>query len=64
MKRPCREIVDYFQDYIDSYDVRYLRDKNTLIHDILYGLGMAIDPEEYRWADGYEEFKSYLKGIL
>lgn len=37
---------------------------DTIINDFLYGLGRALDPEKYQYADGFERFKEVLRKHL
>jgi hypothetical protein len=60
-------IVASFQQYVSSYDKQsgyadYL-DK-TLIHDMLYGLGRAMDEKAHTGAEGYEAFRGALQKHL
>jgi len=62
-----RRIVADFQKYVATYtDQPYYEtytDK-TLIHDMLYGLGIALDPEDHQFAQGYEVFKAKVREHL
>lgn len=52
--------------YIDTYDKQrgYLDySDETIINDMLYGIGMALD-DKYMWAKGFAEFKERLKEHL
>jgi hypothetical protein len=57
-------MVAYLKDYMNTYDKQpnYKRytDK-TFIDDVLYGLGVAIDPSTYQFADGFDRWKETLK---
>ena len=59
--------VAYLQKYMDTYpdQVGYenYSDK-TLIDDVLYGLGVALDPENNRYANGFMRFKNVLREHL
>lgn len=59
--------VEYLQNYMNTYNkqMSYLdyRDE-TFIHDILYGLGVALDPEKHTWHGGYQKFKRFLREFL
>lgn len=60
-------MVEYLQVYMSTYDKQTDYENysdSTLIHDILYGLGVVIDPEEHQWALGYEKWKGKLKDFL
>ena len=56
-------MVQYLKRYIDTYDNQYHYQNNSdtiLIDDILYGLGVALNPEEHQFADGFDTFKNKL----
>lgn len=40
----------HYEDYTDQ----------TFIDDVLYGLGVALDPEAHRFATGFDRFKAQL----
>lgn len=66
-RKRMRAIVASFQEYVASYDRQsgyadYL-DK-TLIDDMLYGLGRALDAKAHSNADGYEAFQAVLQKHL
>jgi len=55
--------VAYLQNYMSTYsDQTGYEDYSdeTLINDVLYGLGMAIDPENNQRANGFLRFKDIL----
>ncbi|NDB66219.1 MAG: hypothetical protein EB168_11235 [Euryarchaeota archaeon] len=60
-------MVKYLKRYIKTYDKQFgyenYTDK-TLILDILYGLGVAIDPIEHRHAGGFDKWKEKLIKFL
>jgi hypothetical protein len=60
-------IVASLQAYVGSYDKQSgytdYTDK-TLIDDMLYGLGLAMDPKAHNGADGYEAFREVLQRHL
>ena len=56
-------MVQYLKRYIDTYEDQYGYQNysdSTLIDDILYGLGVALNPEEHQFASGFDTFKSKL----
>jgi len=62
-----RHAVRMMQDYWGTYDMqRGYEDYRvgTLIDDAIYGLGMAIDKEQFQCADGYDRFKAILREHL
>jgi hypothetical protein len=57
-------MVEYIQDYMRTYTQQYNYQEytdETFIQDILYGLGVAINPQDHRWADGFDRWKETLK---
>jgi hypothetical protein len=59
--------VAYLKHYISTYDRQYgyldYRDE-TLIDDILYGLGVALDERAHQFADGFDRWKGKLREHL
>lgn len=56
------EALDSLEKYISSYrSQKYYREFSilTFINDIIYGLGISINPN-YTWAEGYDRFKRHL----
>jgi hypothetical protein len=55
-----------FKKYVNTYDV--LRhggdDDRIIIKDMIYGIGIALDDEEYRNADGWKKFKAFIQPLL
>lgn len=54
--------VKYLQDYMDNYATQEgygNYSETTLIDDVLYGLGVALD-NKYSCAQGYDLFKERL----
>ncbi|ARM83968.1 hypothetical protein [Marinobacter salarius] len=61
-----KSAVTYLQDYMNTYSDQQGYEEyrtETLIDDVLYGLGAALD-ENYKYAQGYEEFKKVLRAHL
>lgn len=59
--------VEYLKKYINAYDKQYQYldySDETLINDILYGLGVALDEKQYMYADGFRKFKERLHDCL
>lgn len=54
--------LEYLKNYIGTYDQQFIDNYSveTWIEDILYGLGMSIDPNNHRWARGHRLFKEKL----
>lgn len=59
-KRRVRSAVAYLQKYIAGYDRQmHYQDYSdeTIINDVLYGLGLALHQERAEFAGGYDWFK-------
>lgn len=60
-------MVKYLQRYMDTYDEQYGYENygdRTLILDLLYGLGVVLDPEEHQFANGFDKWKEKLLKFL
>ncbi len=57
------KLSKYWATYDEQYKYTSYSDQ-TFIHDALYGLGIAIDPKEYKCAQGYDKFKAFLLDFL
>ena len=59
--------IKYIQHYMNTYDKQLgyadYTDE-TIINDVLYGLGVALNPEAYQYALGFENFKDKLRKFL
>lgn len=65
-RKHVKEAIEKLTRYMKTYDrqIGYLDySDETIIDDILYGLGAALS-EDYMYADGYRKFKERLKGHL
>lgn len=58
-----KEILKKYQHYVDTYNFTDVDDV-TFIKDMIYGIGIAINPDEYTWADGFEKWLKVLRYIL
>jgi hypothetical protein len=52
----------HFQNYVKTYDEKKdgLDNPDTILKDMLYGLGISIDKEKYSFYKGFEKFKLWL----
>jgi len=62
-----KEVIEYLQNYINSYPEQscyldYI--DQTIIDDMLYGLGVALYGDECKFANGYDKFKQILMNHL
>lgn len=63
-QKEMRERVYSLEKYVETYSGQpgYLDySVITFTNDMLYGIGLALDPKRYRNADGYQEFLRVLK---
>ena len=58
--------LEKFKEYVNTYDQRKngLDNDETIVKDMLYGIGLCLDKEEYCFAGGYRKFKTFLKAFL
>lgn len=66
-QKRMKEAVKYLKEYMESYDKQrhYLDFEDvTLIDDVLYGLGVALGGEKYKFASGYAKFQKVLREHL
>ena len=63
MQRAIRYLADYLGTYEKQAGCLDYTDK-TLIDDVLYGLGVALDPVAHKWASGYGVWKDKLREHL
>lgn len=54
--------IKFLQEYMNTYKYSTCcsGNGNVFADDILYGLGVALDPENYSFALGYSKFKQDL----
>lgn len=66
-QKRMKEMVVYMKEYWETYDKQsdYLNyTDETFLHDAIYGLGVALNKNEYQWAEGYIKFKAFLARFL
>jgi hypothetical protein len=66
-KQRVKQAIESLQKYINTYDQQYryqYYSDETIINDILYGLGVALEPEKYKFHDGFCKFKDVLREHL
>ena len=62
-----KKAIARLTDYMVTYDkqICYLDyDDETIIADVVYGLGIALDDKQYSMSDGFKRFKAVLKKYL
>lgn len=58
--------LEAFKEYVNTYDTkRHGLDKNdTILADMIYGLGIAMNKDRYSFITGYDLFKERILKIL
>lgn len=64
MGRAVRFLQHYIGSYKDDLGGWKHLETRVFIDDVLYGLGVAIAPKRYRFADGFKRFKADLVKYL
>jgi hypothetical protein len=67
LRSGIRPAIKYLRDYLNTYEDQAGVDEYTVeiwIEDILYGLGMSLDPKSHKWFSGHAEFKEKLREYL
>ena len=62
-KKRMRLMVKYLQRYMETYDQQIGYEhyrESTFIDDVLYGLGVALNPKEHQFSDGFDVWKKKL----
>ena len=52
--------LEYFKNYVETYSYTQFQYNETFIKDMIYGIGLAIDGENFKMADGYKRFEEFL----
>ena len=66
-RKRMKQAVKYLQDYMNTYDNQpeYLDYPiETLINDVIYGLGVAVRGDEYKCGEGFDKFRQKLSAFL
>lgn len=66
-QKRMRAVVARFQEYVRTYSDQACYDQyrdSTFIDDMLYGIGIAIEPNKHQAAPGYDAFKTKLRKRL
>ena len=61
------EVIAAMKHYIDTYPDQLgwkQYSKETMLADLVYGIGIAMDRDKYEFADGYDAFKKFLIDFL
>ena len=52
--------LEYFKNYVETYSYTQFQYNETFIKDMIYGIGLATDGENFKMADGYKRFEEFL----
>ena len=63
VKKAIASLTKYMVTYKNQFGYLNYRDE-TIIEDVIYGLGIALAPDKYRFASGLDEFKKVLREHL
>jgi hypothetical protein len=66
-RKRMERIVADFQKYVASYSEQECYQDYSdrcFVEDILYGIGLAIDPKAFRYADGFDKWRAELLQYL
>lgn len=55
-----------FKEYVQTYDAKKngLDNDDTIVKDMLYGIGLCLNKKEFEFADGFKKFKTFIKAFL
>jgi len=55
-----------FKEYVQTYDAKKdgLGNDDTIVKDMLYGIGLCLNKKEFEFADGFKKFKTFIKAFL
>ena len=55
-----------FKEYVHTYDAKKngLDNDDTIVKDMLYGIGLCLNKKEFSYADGFKKFKTFIKAFL
>lgn len=58
--------MENFKEYVKTYDAKKngLDNDDTIVKDMLYGIGLCLNKKEFQYADGFSKFKMFIKSFL
>lgn len=58
--------MEKFKEYVNTYDKckNGLDNDDTIVKDMLYGIGLCLNKKEFEFADGFKKFKTFIKAFL
>lgn len=66
-QKRMRAVVARFQEYARTYSDQAHYDQyrdETFLDDMLYGIGIALEPKKWREGRGFDEFREMLRKRL
>lgn len=63
-QKRMRAVVARFQEYVRTYSDQAHYDQyrdDTFLDDMLYGIGIAMEPKKWRSGTGFDAFKEKLR---
>jgi hypothetical protein len=64
MKNKTMNLKDWkdFKEYINTYDFVDNNNisKDTVLKDLLFGMGLLMDRKKYNFGDGFKKFLTYV----
>ena len=52
--------LEYFKKYVETYDYTEFEYNETFIKDMIYGIGLAVNGDNFKMVDGYKRFEEFL----
>ena len=52
--------LKYFKKYVRSYNENDFEYNETFIRDMLYGIGLSVDKDNFKMANGFRKFEDLL----
>lgn len=58
--------IQKFKEYVRTYDVKKhgLDNDDTIVKDMLYGIGLGLNKKKFEYTDGFKKFKTFIKAFL
>tara|TARA_R110002153_G_scaffold8135_10_gene35419 strand:+ start:232 stop:459 length:228 start_codon:yes stop_codon:yes gene_type:complete len=60
MKKVNTIDLAYLKSYINSYKESDIANETSFIRDMLYGIGLSVDKDKFRMANGFRKFEDLL----
>ncbi|MBT7452149.1 MAG: hypothetical protein HN793_15025 [Rhodospirillaceae bacterium] len=60
MKKVNTIDLKYFKKYVRTYSENNFEYNETFIRDMLYGIGLSVDGDKFKMANGFRKFEDLL----